>query len=63
VNTKKFAMTVKGILNKKDCPCDLIDGNTEAHIRDKTITAFRKGELKVLVTTSMLARGLDVPDV
>jgi ATP-dependent RNA helicase DDX19/DBP5 len=63
VNTKAFASVVKNVLNKSDCKCDLIDGSTPPEIRDKIITKFRAGEMRVLVTTSMLARGLDVPDV
>ena len=63
VNTKSFAATVARALNKKDCHADLIDGATEKDKRDEIIEKFRSGEIRVLVTTSMLARGLDIPDV
>eukprot|EP00352_Strombidinopsis_acuminata_P005443 CAMPEP_0176358866 /NCGR_PEP_ID=MMETSP0126-20121128/15893_1 /TAXON_ID=141414 ORGANISM="Strombidinopsis acuminatum, Strain SPMC142" /NCGR_SAMPLE_ID=MMETSP0126 /ASSEMBLY_ACC=CAM_ASM_000229 /LENGTH=99 /DNA_ID=CAMNT_0017713285 /DNA_START=960 /DNA_END=1259 /DNA_ORIENTATION=+ len=31
--------------------------------RDKMIEKFRKGEVNVVITTNMLARGIDVPEV
>jgi len=31
--------------------------------RDKMMAKFRKGEYNVIITTNMLARGIDVPEV
>ena len=31
--------------------------------RDEMILKFRKGEISVIITTNMLARGIDVPEV
>jgi superfamily II DNA/RNA helicase len=63
VNTKKFAATVARILNQRDCKSELIDGDTDYKRRDEIIKEFRAGTTRVLISTSMLARGLDVPDV
>lgn len=63
VNTKDFARTVNGLLNKMGCKCELLFGDTPPHERDRRIAKFREGNLQVLITTSMLARGLDIPDV
>lgn len=42
---------------------DLIHaGHSQGH-RNRAIKAFRDGEIRVLVTTDLLARGLDVPNV
>ena len=63
VNTKDFAKVVCSQLNKMGCKCELIFGETPANERDRRIQLFRDGSIQVLITTSMLARGLDVPDV
>jgi ATP-dependent RNA helicase DDX19/DBP5 len=31
--------------------------------RDEYVEKFRKGEIKVIITTNMLARGIDVPEI
>lgn len=38
-------------------------GSMSFEERDETIQKFRKGEINVLITTNMLARGIDVPEV
>jgi len=63
VNTKDFAKIVCAQLNKLGCKCELIFGETPSNERDRRIQLFRDGTIQVLITTSMLARGLDVPDV
>ena len=40
-----------------------IHGNKSQGQRDRAITAFRAGEIKVLVATDVAARGLDIPAV
>lgn len=40
-----------------------IHGNKSQGQRQRAITAFKSGELKVLVATDVAARGLDIPDV
>jgi late competence protein required for DNA uptake (superfamily II DNA/RNA helicase) len=40
-----------------------LTGDTLRHKRDEIIDSFRKGEAKVLITTNVLARGIDVQTV
>ena len=38
-------------------------GKMDPDERDEIMERFRKGEAKTIITTNMLARGIDVPDV
>jgi superfamily II DNA/RNA helicase len=40
-----------------------IHGDLDQSVRTKTLEAFRKGDLKLLVASDVAARGLDIPDV
>jgi ATP-dependent RNA helicase DDX19/DBP5 len=40
-----------------------LTGGVEGSQRDKTIDEFREGKAKVLITTNVLARGIDVSTV
>ncbi|KAJ4305690.1 RNA helicase required for poly(A+) mRNA export [Kalmusia sp. IMI 367209] len=40
-----------------------LSGNLEGEARDRVIDQFRSGEAKVLITTNVLARGIDVQSV
>ena len=44
-------------------PGGAIHGNKSQGQRERTLQAFRNGELKVLVATDVAARGIDIPDV
>ena len=41
----------------------VLHGNQEAEQRDKAIDEFREGKSKVLITTNVLARGIDIQQV
>ena len=40
-----------------------LHGAKDAHERDKVIDSFREGRDKVLITTNVVARGIDIPQV
>ncbi|KAI5271912.1 RNA helicase required for poly(A+) mRNA export, partial [Ascosphaera acerosa] len=40
-----------------------LTGGVEGDVRDSVIDRFRTGEAKVLITTNVLARGIDVQTV
>lgn len=42
---------------------EAVEGNMDVHSRLLNIKRFRDGNISVLVTTNLLARGLDFPDV
>lgn len=46
-----------------DLDSDLIHGGLSQGHRNRVIREFREGKIRVLVTTDLLARGLDVPHV
>lgn len=43
--------------------CSILHSNLEPAQRDATMVAFRNGESNVLITTNVLARGVDVDNV
>ena len=50
-------------LNKSGIKSDQIQGNKSQNARQKALSAFKKGEIKVLVATDVAARGIDVNDI
>lgn len=63
VNSKDFALRLHEMMRKGGYKSVIIFGKMEAEERDEMISQFRLGEIKVIITTNMLARGIDVPDV
>jgi ATP-dependent RNA helicase DDX19/DBP5 len=63
VGTKVDADTVHRTLSQAGYTCSVLHGSIEASQRDATMEAFRKGESTVLITTNVLARGVDVDNV
>jgi ATP-dependent RNA helicase DDX19/DBP5 len=62
VNTKKFAEILLNILKKAGVSACLVFGDMTTEERDEYVQKFRDGSVKVLITTNMLARGVDVPE-
>ncbi|HEY1414968.1 MAG TPA: DEAD/DEAH box helicase [Caulobacteraceae bacterium] len=62
-NRKSEVDVVAKSLKKHGFDASPIHGDLEQAQRTRTLEAFRKGDLKVLVASDVAARGLDVPDV
>ena len=63
VNTKKFADTLHNMMRKDEIKSTIIFGDMDWAERDEMIAKFKSGEVSVIITTNMLARGIDVPEV
>jgi len=61
VNTKDFAVKVHERLRKVGLKSFLMFSGMSKEERDDTIEKFRREEVNVLITTNMIARGIDVP--
>ncbi|CAB9514633.1 RNA helicase DBP5 [Seminavis robusta] len=63
VGTKRDADTVHQTLSDSGYTCSVLHGGVDGAERDATMLAFRNGESNVLITTNVLARGVDVDNV
>lgn len=54
---------VHSTLSDAGYTCSVLHGGIEDSLRDRTMQAFRDGESTVLITTNVLARGVDVDNV
>lgn len=65
INTRSFADTAYQYLTKElGLQVSLLKGgDMPGYERDKVIEEFRKGDTKVLITTNVLSRGIDIPQV
>ncbi|MEO8812967.1 MAG: DEAD/DEAH box helicase, partial [Caulobacteraceae bacterium] len=62
-NRKSEVDVVAKSLRKHGFDASPIHGDLDQSMRTRTLEAFRKGELKLLVASDVAARGLDIPDV
>jgi ATP-dependent RNA helicase DDX19/DBP5 len=63
VGRKTEADLVHKTLSDAGYTCSVLHGAVEPAERDKTMESFRNGESNVLITTNVLARGVDVDNV
>ena len=63
VGTKKEADQVHRTLTNGGYTCSVLHSGLEPSQRDATMQAFRDNESNVLITTNVLARGVDVDNV
>lgn len=63
IHTREKADRVQKALRSDGFDSELLHGQLTKEERDKAIADFKKGEVKVLVTTNVLSRGLDVPQL
>ena len=63
VKTKRGADKMVDRLCRDGHKCDTMHGNLRQSKRQRTLTAFRSGKLRILISTELAARGLDVPSI
>jgi len=63
VNDKLFADSLSHKLWEEGVPADCMHGGRPQERRLSILDAFRKGDIRVLVATDVVGRGLDIPDV
>ena len=63
VNYRESVERVCDYLREHDMPAGMYHGGLEQIDREKAVTLFNNGTCKLLVTTDLAARGLDVTDV
>jgi ATP-dependent RNA helicase RhlE len=61
--TKRGADRVAQNLAKDGVRAEVIHGNKAQNARQRALTLFRNGQVRVLVATDIVARGIDVPGV
>lgn len=54
---------LKDLMNASYTSCGSLHGGIDQYDRDSTITSFKNGKLRLLVATSVAARGLDVKEL
>jgi ATP-dependent RNA helicase DDX19/DBP5 len=63
VNTRKFCEFVQNTLRKNNYKSTIMFGDMSNEEREQVMAKFRKCEVNVIITTNMLARGIDVPEI
>ena len=63
VGTRNDADSVHQSLTNSGYTCSVLHGQVDNADRDQTMEAFRSGQSNVLITTNVLARGVDVDNV
>ena len=63
VKTKRNADKMVDRLRKDGHSCDCMHGNLRQSKRQRTLIAFRSEKIRILVSTELAARGLDVPSI
>jgi ATP-dependent RNA helicase RhlE len=61
--TKRNADKILKRLNAQNIQTDVIHGDKTQRVREKALRKFRNGQIRVLVATDVVARGIDVSDV
>jgi len=63
VKTKRNADKMADRLHDDGHHCDCMHGNLRQSKRQRTLVAFRSGKIRILISTELAARGLDVPSI
>lgn len=62
-NHRETVDRISDLLIDKDLAHDIFHGGMEQDERERALLKFRNGSIKILITTDLAARGLDVPEV
>ncbi len=62
-NTKVMCQSLSDELRRAGIQADCLHGDIKQSTRERTMAAFRKGKLPVLIATDVASRGIDVDDV
>jgi translation initiation factor 4A len=62
-NSVRSSEILKRKLDHQEIPCECIHGRLHFTQRSQHMRLFRKGEIRVLITTDLLCRGIDVQQV
>lgn len=62
-NTKNTTDRLCGLLKQKEISAEAIHGDLNQKVRERVLSQFRDGKLRILVATDVAARGLDIDDV
>lgn len=60
INTKAFTKKLQGILEGEGYKVSILTGDCEKLDRDRVMQGFRDKEINVILTTNLLARGIDI---
>lgn len=62
-NHRETVDRISDLLIEKDLVHDIFHGGMEQEERERALLKFRNGSVKMLITTDLAARGLDIPEV
>lgn len=63
VRTQVRADRVRAAMERAEIQSLVLHGGMERQAREDTLAAFAQGDVKLLITTDVAARGLDIPEV
>ena len=61
--TKHGADKIARVLNKNGIGCDAIHGNKTQGARQRALTNFKSGKIRVIIATDIAARGIDIANL
>ena len=60
INSKNRLQEIYNELNKDNFPVGMIHGSLMTNEREKIMNQFRQGEIRILLSTDLLSRGIDI---
>lgn len=62
-NHREAVERVSDLLYDRDLPHDIFHGGMEQEDRERALLKFRNGSHRILITTDLASRGLDIPEI